>query len=122
MASLVAGKILRSTEVKFILKHHVMHMRNTIVSSYCLLIIIRQLKSLKFENKENYFQTRAAGLLLVNLFRGERRESIKDIYILFNRDLNHGCFVYMFSLPFSGSKFLINLRLQFRVRKIFLCT
>ena len=38
---------------------------------------------------------------------------------LFNHDLNHGCLVYMFSLGFSGSKFLINLRRQFRVRKIF---
>ena len=28
----------------------------------------------------------------------------------------------MFSLRFSGSKFLINLRRQFRVRKIFLCS
>ena len=36
-----------------------------------------------------------------------------------NRDLNRGCLVYMFSLRFSGSKFLINLRRQFRVRKIF---
>ena len=38
---------------------------------------------------------------------------------LFNRDLNGGCLVYMFYLRFSGSKFLINLRRQFRVRKIF---
>ena len=37
---------------------------------------------------------------------------------LFNRDLNRGCLVYMFSLRFSGSKFLINLRRQFRVRNI----
>ena len=37
----------------------------------------------------------------------------------FNRDLNRGCLVYIFSLRFSGSKFLINLRRQFRVRKIF---
>ena len=37
----------------------------------------------------------------------------------FNHDLNRGCLVYMFSLRFSGSKFLINLRRQFRVRKIF---
>ena len=35
----------------------------------------------------------------------------------FNRDLNRGCLVYMFSLRFSGSKLLINLRRQFRVRK-----
>ena len=38
---------------------------------------------------------------------------------MFNRDLNRGCLVYMFSLRFSRSKFLINLRRQFRVRKIF---
>ena len=35
---------------------------------------------------------------------------------LFNSDLNRGCLVYMFSLRFSESKFLINLRRQFRVR------
>ena len=40
----------------------------------------------------------------------------------FNRDLKRGCLVYMFSLCFSGSNFLINLRWQFRVRKIFSCT
>ena len=38
-------------------------------------------------------------------------------YFLFNRDLNRGCLIYMFSLRFSGRKFLI--RGQFRVRKIF---
>ena len=38
---------------------------------------------------------------------------------LFNRDLNRDCLVYMISLRFLGSKFLINLRRQFRVRKIF---
>ena len=41
---------------------------------------------------------------------------------LFNRDLNRGCLVYMFSMRFSGSKFLINLWRQFRVRKNFSCT
>ena len=41
---------------------------------------------------------------------------------LFNRDLSHDCLVYKFSLLFSGSKFLKNLRRQFRVRKIFSCT
>ena len=41
---------------------------------------------------------------------------------LFNRDLNRGCLVYMFSLHFSGSKFLTNLRRQFCVRKFFSCT
>ena len=42
--------------------------------------------------------------------------------ILFNRNLNRGCLVYMFSLRFSGSKFLIKLRRQFRVRKTCSCT
>ena len=42
-----------------------------------------------------------------------------DFAWLFNRDLNRGCLVCMFSLRFSGSKFLINLRQQFYVRKIF---
>ena len=36
-----------------------------------------------------------------------------------NRHLNRGCLVYMFSLYFLGSKFLINLRRQFRVRNIY---
>ena len=31
------------------------------MSAYCVLIIIRQLKSLKLWNKENYSQTHAAG-------------------------------------------------------------
>ena len=38
---------------------------------------------------------------------------------LFNRHLNRSCLVYMISLRFSGTKFLINLRRQFGVRKIF---
>ena len=33
------------------------------MSSYCVLIIIQQLKSLKFQSKENYFQTHAAGFV-----------------------------------------------------------
>ena len=41
------------------------------------------------------------------------------IIIFFNPDLNRGCLFYIFSLRFSGSKFLINLRRQFRVRKTF---
>ena len=52
------------------------------MSSCCVLIIIRQLKSLKLKKKDNYFQTHAAGLLFVNLFSGERRESLNEIYIL----------------------------------------
>ena len=40
-------------------------------------------------------------------------------FFFFNRDLNRGWLAYMFSLRFSGSKFLINLLRQFRVRKIF---
>ena len=42
-----------------------------------------------------------------------------SIECFFNRELNRGCLVYMFSLRFSGSKVLINLRRQFRVRKIY---
>ena len=37
----------------------------------------------------------------------------------FDRDFNRSCLVYMFSLRFSESQLLINLRRQFRVRKIF---
>ena len=36
-----------------------------------------------------------------------------------NSDLNRVCLVYMFSLRFSRSKFLINLRRQFPLHKIF---
>ena len=43
------------------------------------------------------------------------------ILVVIQRDLNRGCLVYIFSLRFSGSKFLINLRRQFCVRKFF-CT
>ena len=39
------------------------------------------------------------------------------LLLFFNRNLNRGCLVYIFSLLFSGSKFVINL--QFRVCKIF---
>ena len=45
-------------------------------------------------------------------------------HTLFNHDLNSGCLVnsLFFFLRFSGSKFLINLRRQFHLRKIFSCT
>ena len=33
------------------------------MSSYCVLIIIQQLKSLKFQSEENYFETHAAGFV-----------------------------------------------------------
>ena len=42
--------------------------------------------------------------------------SVSFHFNLFNRDLNRGFLVYMFSLRFAGSKFLINLQRQFRVR------
>ena len=47
---------------------------------------------------------------------------IAGIFIMiyfFNPNLNRGCLVYMFSLGFSGSKVLINLRQPFRIPKIF---
>ena len=42
--------------------------------------------------------------------------------MLFSRDWNRSCLVFRNSLRFSGSKFLINLRRQFRACKSFLCT
>ena len=44
------------------------------VSSYCVLIIIQQLKSLKFQSKENYFQTHAAGFVRLSYLvdKGEK--------------------------------------------------
>ena len=47
------------------------------------------------------------------------KKKVSILSEFFNCDLNHGCLVYIFSLRFSGSKFLINLRRQFHVRKIF---
>ena len=44
---------------------------------------------------------------------------LNEKMLFFKRDVSRGCLVYMFFLRFSGSKFLINLRRQFRVRKIF---
>ena len=37
--------------------------RNAIVRRHCVLITIQQLKSLKFQSKENYFQAHAAGFV-----------------------------------------------------------
>ena len=39
--------------------------------------------------------------------------------LLFSHYVDRDCLAYMFSLSFSRSKFLINLRRQFRVRKFF---
>ena len=58
----------------------------------------------------------------VFIFSNILNNLITILCVLFNRDLNHGCLLYMFSVRFSGSKFLVNLRWQFRVRKIFSCT
>ena len=47
---------------------------------------------------------------------------VLSVIVLFlNRNLSRGCLVCMFSLRFSWSKFLINLRWQIRVRNIFSC-
>ena len=45
-----------------------------------------------------------------------------QFFLFFNRDLYRGYLVYMFSLHFSGSKFLINVRQQYGVCKNFACT
>ena len=37
--------------------------RNTVLSSYYVFIIIRQLKSLRYQNKKDCFQTHAAGFI-----------------------------------------------------------
>ena len=50
-------------------------LRNTVVSGYCVLIIIRQLNSLKFQNKENYFQTHIAGFIQL-LHSQEKNEKL----------------------------------------------
>ena len=44
------------------------------MSSYCVLRIIQQLKSLKLQSKENYFQTHAAGIVRLPYLveKGER--------------------------------------------------
>ena len=47
------------------------------------------------------------------------KETIFRTTASFNRDLNRGFLFYMFSLRLSGSKFLINVRRQIRVRKMF---
>ena len=36
--------------------------------------------------------------------------AIASTTLLFNSDLNHDCLIYMLSLRFLGSKFLINLQ------------
>ena len=64
--------------------------------------------------------SRAKFIETANLFISNYRY----LFLLFNfpliqSRLNRGRLVYLFSLRFSGSKFLINLRRQFRVRKIF---
>ena len=71
--------------------------------------------------KPQHLQTAKANFKCCTL---ETKNKIEN-EILFNHNLNCGCLVYMFSLHYSGSKFLINLRWQFcvckffRVRKIF---
>ena len=55
---------------------------------------------------------RRSGVFIVNF---EHISHLSLVFLLFNRDLNRGCLVYMFSLRFSASKILI----IFRVGKIF---
>ena len=52
--------------------------RNTVVSSYCVFMIIRQLKSLKFCDKEKYFQKHAASFIrLPYILKKDERVSKK---------------------------------------------
>ena len=64
--------------------------RKTVVSSYCVLMIIRQLKSLKFQSKENHFQTDASGFvrLLHLVEKGEKvSKRFKSYYSIEIREL-----------------------------------
>ena len=87
--------MLRSTEIKFeraeselslLLKKNIMHGESSVVSSYCILIIIRQLMSLKFQHKEIsntcIFKHMQLILFVYTLFNGEKRESIKEKVLL----------------------------------------
>ena len=78
---------------------------------FCVILVLPSI-SLRFN---------AAKLQLFfnSALRFELNGSSCKLISYFNRHLNRGCLVYMFSLRFSGSKFLINLRRQFRIRKIF---
>ena len=76
---------------------------------------------LKKMNKQRLANSKKYGSIIYGktfdtFFRNERSP------LLLNRYLSRSCLVYMFSLRFSGGKFLINLQQQFRVQKIFLCT
>ena len=59
------------------LKHNVMHVQKHV------LIMIRQLKSLKFENKKNYFPTHAAGFVRLP-YLGEKGEKVSNKFTSHN--------------------------------------
>ena len=52
---------------------------NTVVISYCVRIIISKLKPLKFQHKDNYFQTDAGGFICLHwiMQRGEKEKVSK---------------------------------------------
>ena len=67
-------------------------LRNTVVSSYCVLIIIRQLKSLKFYIKEIIFKhmQHAAGFIRLPylLEKGERKYQ-RNLYLIIRLKLEN---------------------------------
>ena len=67
-----------------------------------------------FSHSHSFFNINI--LMLIDICHFINSFSVK---LYFNRDVNRGCLVCMFSSRFLGRKFLINLRRQFRVRKIF---
>ena len=74
-----------------------------------------QTRSFPQDNILKYFIKNSVAPCVFNLF------IVSLVLVYFNRDVDRGCLVYIFSLRFSGSKFLINLRRQFRVRRTFSC-
>ena len=86
MTYLVAGKILRSTEIKselaeieisLLMRNNIMQ-SNKLVSSNCKPIVIQQLKSSIIEDKENYFPRNSAGFVCLPYLL-EKEENVLKI-------------------------------------------
>ena len=77
----------------------------------------------EFNDKLTISESKVRAMLhpLTHLLTHYNNNNIIIIKSLFNRDLNRGCLVYMFSLCLSGSKCLIDLQRHIRVSKVFSC-
>ena len=103
-------KMLRPGRIQ---KHHILLYRNLILTNKRIL--------------KDQFHLEMASITAINDIIQTHQKDVHFFFFSvccivfncsFNRDLNGGCLVYMFSLCFSGSTFLTNPRRQFRVRKI----